>query len=70
MKKLSIATLAPYRSTSDFKMSIPNKIIDSLYFGLPIITSLKGEVENIIKNIMLDIFAIEILLGMIKYPHV
>jgi glycosyltransferase involved in cell wall biosynthesis len=50
LKKLSIATLAPYRSTSDFQMSIPNKIIDSLYFGLPIITSLKGEVENIIKK--------------------
>ena len=31
-------------------MSIPNKIIDSLYFGLPIITSLNGEVENIIKK--------------------
>ena len=50
LKKLSIATLAPYRNTPDFKMSIPNKIIDSLYFGLPIITSLKGEVENIIKK--------------------
>jgi len=50
LKKLSIATLAPYRNTSDFQMSIPNKIIDSLYFGLPIITSLKGEVENIIKK--------------------
>jgi glycosyltransferase involved in cell wall biosynthesis len=50
LKKLSIATLAPYRSTSDFQMSIPNKVIDSLYFGLPIITSLKGEVENIIKK--------------------
>ena len=50
LKKLSIATLAPYRNTSDFQMSIPNKIIDSLYFGLPIITSLKGEVEKIIKK--------------------
>ena len=31
-------------------MSIPNKILDSLYFGLPIITGLKGEVENLIKK--------------------
>ena len=31
-------------------MSIPNKIFDSLYFGLPIITSLKGELENLIKE--------------------
>ncbi len=50
LKKISIATLAPYRNTSDFQMSIPNKIIDSLSFGLPIITSLKGEVENLIKE--------------------
>ena len=50
IKKLSIATLAPYRSTPDFQMSIPNKVIDSLSFGLPIITSLKGEVENMIKK--------------------
>ena len=50
LKKLSIATLAPYRNTFDFQMSIPNKIIDSLFFGLPIITSLTGEVENLIKE--------------------
>ncbi len=50
LKKLSIATLAPYRNTNDFQMSIPNKIIDSLFFGLPIITSLKGEVETLIKE--------------------
>ena len=31
-------------------MSIPNKVIDSFSFGLPIITSLKGELENIIKK--------------------
>ena len=30
LKKLSIATIAPYRNTFDFQMSIPNKIIDSL----------------------------------------
>ena len=42
LNKLSIATLAPYRNTFDFQMSIPNKIIDSLFFGLPIITSLTG----------------------------
>ena len=50
LKALSIATLAPYRNTFDFQMSIPNKIFDSLYFGLPIITSLKGELENLIKE--------------------
>ena len=56
LKELSIATLAPYRNTFDFQMSIPNKIIDSLYFGLPIITSLKGEVENLIKEYKVGYF--------------
>ena len=32
LKKLSIATLAPYRNTSDFQMSIPNKIIDQILY--------------------------------------
>ena len=50
LKNLSIATLAPYRNTFDFQMSIPNKIIDSLSLGLPIITALKGEVEGLIKE--------------------
>lgn len=59
LKKLSIATLAPYRNTSDFQMSLPNKIIDSLYFGLPIITSLKGEVEIIIKKYNVGYFCDE-----------
>lgn len=59
LKKLSIATLAPYRNTFDFQMSIPNKIIDSLFFGLPIITSLTGEVENLIKEYNVGYFCNE-----------
>ena len=56
LKNLSIASLAPYRNTFDFQMSIPNKIIDSLYLGLPIITSLKGEVENLINKYNIGYF--------------
>ena len=59
LKKLSIATLAPYRNTFDFQMSIPNKVIDSLFFGLPIITSLTGEVENLIKEYNVGYFCNE-----------
>lgn len=46
----SIATVAPYRSTRDFRMSIPNKIIDSFSFGLPVLTSLDGETRSILEG--------------------
>ncbi len=46
----SIATIAPYKSTNDFMLSIPNKIIDSLRYGLPIITSLDGVTRKTIES--------------------
>jgi glycosyltransferase involved in cell wall biosynthesis len=36
------AGIAPYNSTPDYEMSIPNKIIEYLSAGLPIVTSLHG----------------------------
>lgn len=36
--------LAPYIGSDDFERSVPNKVIDALSLGLPIITSLRGEV--------------------------
>ena len=42
----TLATFAPYENTEDFKKSIPNKIIESFAYGLPVITSLNGEVEK------------------------
>ena len=50
LSKMASMYIAPYRNTNDFKMSIPNKIIDSLRMGLPILTPLKGELKNIINN--------------------
>lgn len=47
---VAVGYIAPYRSTKDFRMSIPNKIIDSLCSGVPVITSLRGEVEKLIKG--------------------
>jgi glycosyltransferase involved in cell wall biosynthesis len=44
----STATLAPYKNTNDFVMSIPNKIYDAFSLGLPILSSLKGEVEHLL----------------------
>jgi glycosyltransferase involved in cell wall biosynthesis len=52
----SLATIAPYKSSSDFTMSIPNKIIDSLMHGLPVLTCLQGEVESLIAKHHVGIF--------------
>lgn len=46
----SFAFLAPYNNTEDFVISIPNKIIDALSLGLPIISPLQGEVASLISN--------------------
>ncbi|RLA08706.1 MAG: hypothetical protein DRQ51_01755 [Gammaproteobacteria bacterium] len=50
LSKISIATIAPYKTIESFNMSVPNKIVDSLSFGLPILTPLKGEMANLIKK--------------------
>jgi glycosyltransferase involved in cell wall biosynthesis len=40
--------LAPYIGSDDFQRSVPNKVIDALSFGLPVVTSLRGEVAALI----------------------
>tara|TARA_A100001388_G_scaffold277253_1_gene267640 strand:+ start:16401 stop:17657 length:1257 start_codon:yes stop_codon:yes gene_type:complete len=50
LRKYSRASIAPYINTEDFMKSIPNKIIDSLSYKLPIISTLKGEVKNLLKK--------------------
>ena len=42
------AALAPYLNIDSFKQSIPNKIIDALSLGLPILSPLQGEVASLI----------------------
>ena len=42
------AALAPYSNIDSFKKSIPNKIIDALSLGLPILSPLQGEVASLI----------------------
>lgn len=46
--KNSLATLAPYQNTSNFKKSIPNKVIESLENGVPFITNLRGKLEKMV----------------------
>tara|TARA_B110001450_G_scaffold252281_1_gene273752 strand:- start:877 stop:2124 length:1248 start_codon:yes stop_codon:yes gene_type:complete len=47
---ISNAAIAPYKSTHDFTISVPNKIIDSLMLGLPILSPLRGEVGTLISE--------------------
>lgn len=42
--------LAPYLNIENFTMNIPNKIIDALSLGLPIISPLQGELASLISE--------------------
>jgi glycosyltransferase involved in cell wall biosynthesis len=44
----SQAALAPYRNIDNFTKNLPNKVIDALALGLPILSPLHGEVANMI----------------------
>ena len=42
----SMGCVAPYIDTENFSNNFPNKIIESLGFGLPVFTSLKGQTKE------------------------
>jgi glycosyltransferase involved in cell wall biosynthesis len=46
----SLAAITPYRNIDSFTKSLPNKVIDALSMGLPILSPLQGEVANLIVN--------------------
>ena len=48
LMQMSSAGLAPYVSTPDFMMSVPNKPIEYLSAGLPIISSLQGTLRRLL----------------------
>lgn len=50
LSNMSSAFIAPYKNSSDFMISVPNKIIDAFRLELPLLSPLKGEVEALIKN--------------------
>jgi len=52
----SLAVLAPYFSTDNFVVNIPNKVVDGLSHGKVILTGLKGEVEALIKDHQAGLF--------------
>ena len=45
---VSDIAIAPYVKSSDFQMSIPNKILDYMSFALPMLTSLDGDTGKIL----------------------
>lgn len=46
----SQAALIPYQNLDAFQRSLPNKVIDSLALGMPILSPLCGEVANLINT--------------------
>jgi glycosyltransferase involved in cell wall biosynthesis len=50
LMRLSRFGLLPYPPTLDFVRSLPNKVFEYLNGGLPILTSLRGEVEDLFKT--------------------
>jgi glycosyltransferase involved in cell wall biosynthesis len=50
LMRMSSLGLAPYRSRKDFCASLPNKSIEYLSAGLPIVSSLQGTLENLLSN--------------------
>lgn len=44
------AALIPYVNSENFQLSLPNKTLDSLSLGLPILSPLRGEVEALINK--------------------
>ncbi len=50
LMKLSSVRLAPYHSTWDFMISIPNKPIEYMSAGLPVVSSLKGTLADLLAD--------------------
>lgn len=48
LSEISIAALAPYKNIDNYMFNTPNKIVDALSLGLPILTPLQGEVKGLI----------------------
>jgi glycosyltransferase involved in cell wall biosynthesis len=50
LAKMSVASLAPYKNIDNYIVNTPNKIVDSLLLGLPILSPLQGEVAALISD--------------------
>jgi glycosyltransferase involved in cell wall biosynthesis len=45
-----LAALAPYTNSENFMSNIPNKVVDALSLGLPVLSPLRGEVAGLIEE--------------------
>ena len=50
LASLSKLSICPYVNHLDFEMSLPNKFLDAMRFGKPILTTLKGHAGNLIET--------------------
>lgn len=50
LMRIARAGLAPYRNSIDFRSSLPNKSIEYLSAGLPLVSSLTGELERLLEE--------------------
>ncbi|MBI5900175.1 MAG: glycosyltransferase family 4 protein [Rhodocyclales bacterium] len=50
LARASIASLNPYRNIENFILNMPNKVVDALANGLPIVTSLTGVVQRMVED--------------------
>ena len=50
LAKMSDASIAPYLNIDNYIVNTPNKIVDALSLGLPILSPLSGEVERLIND--------------------
>ena len=50
ISKRSHVSIAPYININNFKNNLPNKIVDALSLGLPILSPLEGEVKKLISD--------------------
>ena len=58
--------LAPYNDLWDFNLSIPNKISEYLCYELPILSSLKGDTENLINQYIVISYQVMIKINLFK----
>jgi len=46
----AVASIIPYKNIENFTLNIPNKVVDSLALGLPIVSTLGGEVGDLVRG--------------------
>jgi len=46
----SVGALIPYKNIENFTLNTPNKVLDAFAHGLPVITTLSGELQSLIES--------------------